>query len=58
MLNTPRITHGTDEGQDCFLITTQSAVYAYQAEAGGFSSICDRDGVDWINFHPLHLRPS
>lgn len=49
---TPGITDGTDEGQESFLITTRTASCHYQPEAGGFSSICDRDGVDWINFHP------
>lgn len=46
------LTHGHDEGQDCFAIATGNAKYYYQTEAGGFSSICDRDDVDWINFHP------
>jgi hypothetical protein len=46
------LTYGVDEHQDCFAIATPSAKYYYQSEAGGFSSICDRDGVDWINFHP------
>ena len=46
------ITRGVDEGQPCFAVATAGARYYYQIEAGGFSSICDKDGVDWINFHP------
>ena len=41
-----------DEGQDSFLISTFNADYYYQKLAGGFSSIIDDDGNDWINYHP------
>jgi hypothetical protein len=44
------IEEGWDEGQDCFIVRTDSAVYHYQKHAGGFSSIRDRDGNDWINY--------
>lgn len=40
----------TDAGQACFRIKTSQATYFYQKEAGGFSSILDRDGNDWIGF--------
>jgi hypothetical protein len=33
-------------------IETQTATYFYQKENGGFSSIVDNDGVDWVGFHP------
>jgi len=41
-----------DEGQASYRIVTQNATYFYQKEAGGFSSLLDIDGNDWINFHP------
>ncbi len=41
-----------DEGQAGYRIITQNATYFYQKEAGGFSSLLDIDGNDWINFHP------
>lgn len=43
---------GMDEGQACFVVTTASATYYYQKEGCGFSSLVDRDGHDWINYHP------
>ncbi len=52
---TPQITatdNVTDEGQSSFLIETAAADYYYHKDAGGFSSLVDRDGNDWINFHP------
>lgn len=42
----------TDGGQNCLLIRTDTSSYAYQDEAGGFSSILDGDGIDWIGFRP------
>jgi hypothetical protein len=41
-----------DAGQTCFRIRTPHATYFYQKEAGGFSSILDREGIDWIGFKP------
>ena len=41
-----------DEGELCFLINTPGGSYFYQKEAGGFSSILDTEGNDWIGFHP------
>ncbi len=41
-----------DEGQDSFLISTDTADYNYQKIAGGFSSIIDNNGNDWLNYHP------
>lgn len=44
------IEEGVDEGQGCFIIDTPSSKYYFQKESGGFSSIHDREGIDWINF--------
>jgi hypothetical protein len=41
-----------DEGQDCYMINTVNATYYFQKDAGGFSSLLDVEGNDWINFHP------
>jgi len=40
------------DGQDivCFRIVTTSATYYYDKQGGGFTSLIDRDGVDWINY--------
>ena len=46
-----RILEAEDEGQPAFRIETPGATYLYQAAAGGFSSILDRNGNDWIDFH-------
>lgn len=45
-----KITDGFDEGQKCFVIDNSISKYYFQKESGGFSSIHDRDGIDWINF--------
>ncbi|MCG2461624.1 hypothetical protein K8352_12760 [Flavobacteriaceae bacterium F89] len=39
------------EKQPSFKIATPTATYLYQKEAGGFSSIYDANGTDWIQFH-------
>ncbi len=41
-----------DEGQNSFLINTDAANYYYQKISGGFSSIVDNNGKDWLNYHP------
>ena len=41
---TARITDSADEGMEAFRVETGQAVYFYQKEAGGFSSILDREG--------------
>ena len=43
--------HEEDEGQAAYKIETPRATYFYQPEAGGFSSMIDRDGNDWISFN-------
>ncbi len=45
------ITSGSDQGQDCFIITTTIATYSYQKSAGAFSSIQDMNGLDWIDYN-------
>ena len=46
-----RIVDGVmDEGQECFEIMLENATLYYQKEAGGFSSIIDTEGNDWIGF--------
>jgi hypothetical protein len=39
-----------DEGQECYEIRLQNATLYYQKTAGGFSSIIDKEGKDWIGF--------
>ncbi|MDD5676317.1 MAG: hypothetical protein PHC61_19245, partial [Chitinivibrionales bacterium] len=41
----------TDEGLSCYKITSQSATYYYDKNGGGFSSILDKDGNDWVGWH-------
>lgn len=45
-----KITEGTYEGADHFIITTPSATYYYDQAGGGFSRLIDRAGNDWISF--------
>jgi hypothetical protein len=46
------ITDDLDEGIPSFKIVTESATYFYDKAGAGFTSILDRDGIDWIGFHP------
>ena len=39
-------------GLACFQIKTESAVWFLEKSGAGLSSVIDRDGNDWINFHP------
>src|SRR5688572_11124507 len=51
----PRITvtdNVLDEGQASLRVATQAGTYFYQKTAGGFSSLVDSGGNDWIDFHP------
>jgi len=41
-----------DEGQEAFVIETPAATYCYHKEGGGFSSLIDGDGRDWISYRP------
>ena len=40
-----------DEGQSSYEISTLRGTYYYQKDAGGFSSLLDSDGNDWIGYH-------
>ena len=41
-----------DESQFSVHVTTAAGEYFYQKDAGGFSSLLDTQGNDWIDFHP------
>ena len=41
-----------DEGQSSYQIAAAGSTYFFQKQAGGFSSLVDASGNDWINFHP------
>ncbi len=53
---TVRLTRNTvDESAGnvpCFKIETPNATYYLEKEGAGLSSLIDRDGNDWISFHP------
>ncbi|MEI6033038.1 MAG: hypothetical protein WCS65_02005 [Verrucomicrobiae bacterium] len=51
-------TQATDEGMDCLRITNKSAVFFFQKQAGGLSSLFDKDGADWINFNASIKGPA
>ncbi len=38
------------QGQDSYQVNTGQVVYLYQKEAGAFSSVIDREGIDWVQF--------
>lgn len=46
-------------GQPYYLVETEACHYLYDPVAGGFSSIVDRSGNDWIAFkkEPWHVYP-
>jgi hypothetical protein len=46
------ITDATDEGIACFKVVTDTATYYYDKAGAGFTSMVDKDGNDWIGFHP------
>lgn len=48
----------TDQGQESFHIQTANATYYYHKEGGGFSSLDDIDGNDWINYSPTPSKSS
>lgn len=45
-----KIRLGSNRDAPGYLIETSSATYFYESQAGGFASILDRDGNDWIQF--------
>ena len=47
-----RITPVTHQGRPHFRVQTRTATYLYDAAGGGFSSIIDRLGNDWVAYRP------
>jgi hypothetical protein len=45
----PEVEH---EGQESFKIETSGATYYYHKQGGGFASIEDKDGNDWLSYNP------
>lgn len=43
---------GEYEGFETFKINTPAAEYYYHVSSGGFASIKDKDGNDWVSYHP------
>ncbi|MEO0478446.1 MAG: LamG-like jellyroll fold domain-containing protein [Planctomycetota bacterium] len=41
-----------DQGQTSFEVTTSLGTYLYHKDGGGFSSLLDLDGNDWIDYRP------
>jgi uncharacterized protein YodC (DUF2158 family) len=41
-----------DEGQESYQAITTSATWFYHKLGAGFSSLLDRDGLDWLSYHP------
>ncbi len=37
---------------DCFKIETPTATYVYGKKGAGFASVLDKDGRDWVSYHP------
>ena len=42
-----------DEGQASFRISTANAIYYFQKQGAALSSLVDKSGNDWIDYHPL-----
>jgi hypothetical protein len=40
------------EGQASFEVLTRTATYYYHKRGGGFASMIDNRGADWISYHP------
>ena len=40
------------QGQDSFEITTPAATYIYHKQGGGFASMIDNEGHDWLSYRP------
>lgn len=43
---------GEYEGYNAYKISTPTAEYYFHSETGGFASIIDKDGNDWVSYHP------
>lgn len=46
-----KLTETTDEGFASYRITSPTATYYYHIRGGGFSSLEDKDGIDWIDWN-------
>lgn len=49
------LTHGIDESAarlSAYIVSIANATFYLEKEGGGLSSMLDKDGVDWIGFHP------
>lgn len=44
--------HAVDEGLPAYRIETPTAIWYLEKSGAGLSSMIDRDGKDWLNFHP------
>lgn len=49
--NVRMIDNVMDEGQSSVRVETATATYVYQKAAGGFSSLLDRAGRDWLSYN-------
>lgn len=45
-----KITEVVEQGMPCFRIETPAATYIYDRAGGGFVSMIDQEGKDWISF--------
>lgn len=45
-----KITEGSYEERDHFIVSTPAAIYYYDKAGGGLSRLLDKDGRDWIDF--------
>ena len=52
---TPKVTIDTvtDEGQSSFRVAANGSTYYFQKQAGGFSSLVDSSGNDWIGYSSI-----
>ena len=55
--NNIRIEERVEQGIPVFKITTPSATYIYDRAGGGFMSMIDQDGKDWISFKTEDYPP-
>ncbi|MEM9338652.1 MAG: fibronectin type III domain-containing protein [Bacteroidota bacterium] len=46
-----RISDSIDEGIACYKIETTTTTYFLDKEGGGFTSLVDQDGNDWLNYN-------
>jgi hypothetical protein len=44
------ITEAVDEGRSCYRVDSPTATYFFDKAGGGFTSILDPDGTDWIGY--------